>query len=89
MEHNANKICKTVISGKKQILNNKWLNFRISIPFQYFMYILAKFNTFSRSWKPISQFSAFHTCVHELSHLQSHANNCLLIYWLYSQTNTQ
>jgi len=29
------------------------LSFRISILFQYLMYILAKFNTFSRSWKPI------------------------------------
>ena len=33
--------------------------FRISILFQYFMYILAEFNTFSRSWKPISQFNTF------------------------------
>jgi len=26
MEHNAKKICKTVISSKEQNLNKKWLN---------------------------------------------------------------
>jgi len=31
--------------------------FRISKLFQYLMYILAKFNTFSRSWKPILKFN--------------------------------
>jgi len=35
--------------------------FRISMLFRYFMYILAKFNTFPRSWKPISQFNTFNT----------------------------
>jgi len=35
------------------------VDFRIPILFQYFMYNIAKFNTFSRCWKPISQFNAF------------------------------
>ena len=34
-------------------------SFRISILFQYLMYILAKFNTFSRSWKTILKFNTF------------------------------
>jgi len=38
---------------------NKWLKFGISILFQYLTYILAKFNTFSRSWKPISKLNTF------------------------------
>ena len=33
--------------------------FRISILFQYLMHILVKFNTFSRSWKPILKFDTF------------------------------
>jgi len=33
--------------------------FRISILFQYFMNLLAWFNTFSRSWKPLSKFNTF------------------------------
>ena len=37
------------------------VEFRNSILFQYFMYILAKFNTFSRSWKQVSQFDTFNT----------------------------
>jgi len=41
MEHNANKICKSVISGEKQNLNKQMAEFGISILFQYFMYILA------------------------------------------------
>jgi len=49
MEDNAKKICKTVISGKEQNLNKQMAEFGISILFQYFMYILDKFNTFSRS----------------------------------------
>ena len=49
MEHNAKNICKTVISGKELNLNKQMVQFRISILFQYFMYVLAKFNTFSRS----------------------------------------
>ena len=59
MEDNAKKICKTVISGKEQNLNKQMAEFGISILFQYFMYILDKFNTFSRSWKPIAQFNTF------------------------------
>ena len=39
----------------------KIAEFRISVLFQYFMYILAKFNTFSRSWNPISRFNTFST----------------------------
>jgi len=42
MEHNAKNICRPVISGKEQNLNKKWLN----LEFQYYMNILAKFNTF-------------------------------------------
>jgi len=38
---------------------NKWLKFGISILSQYLMYILVKFNTFSRSWKPISKLNTF------------------------------
>jgi len=49
MEHNAESICKTVISGKKQNLNKQTAEFGIPILFQYGMYILAKINTFSRS----------------------------------------
>jgi len=59
IEHNARDICKTVISGKAQNLNKQMAQFVISILFQYFIYILAKFNTFSRSWKPISQSNTF------------------------------
>jgi len=47
MEHNAYKICKTVISGKEQ--NQLTAEFGIYMLFQYFVYVLAKFNTFSRS----------------------------------------
>jgi len=49
MEHNAKNICRTVISGKEQNLKEQLLEFGIPILFQYFMYILTKFNTFSRS----------------------------------------
>jgi len=52
-------ICRTVISGKVKNLNKQMVELRISILFQYFMHILAKFNTFSRSWKPISQCNTF------------------------------
>jgi len=34
---------------KEQHFNIEMVEFRISILFQYFMYILAKLNTFSRS----------------------------------------
>jgi len=44
---------------KEQHFNIEMVEFRISILFQYFMYILAKLNTFSRSWKPIPQFNTF------------------------------
>ena len=49
MEHNAENICRTVISAEEQNLNKQMIEFRISTLFQYFMKILAKFNTFSRS----------------------------------------
>jgi len=55
MEHNAKNTCTIVISGKEQNLNKRMLKFGISIIFQYFVYIWAKINTFSRSWEPISQ----------------------------------
>jgi len=61
MQHNAEDICGTVISGGEQNLNKQIVEIRISIFFQYFMNILAKFNTFSRSSKPISQFNTFNT----------------------------
>jgi len=59
MEHNAKNICKTIISGEEQNLNKQMVEFRISILFQYFVYILARFNTISKSWKPILQFNTF------------------------------
>jgi len=49
MEHNAKNICKTIISGEEQNLNKQMVEFRISILFQYFVYILARFNTISKS----------------------------------------
>jgi len=49
MEHNAKNICRTITSGEKQNLNKQMVEFRISILFQYFVYILARFNTFSKS----------------------------------------
>ena len=42
---------------------------RIFILFQYFMYILTKFNTFSRSCKPISQFNTINTVWEPYNHL--------------------
>ena len=59
MEHNAKSIWKTVNSGKEQNLNKEMDEFGISALFQHFMYILAIFNTFSRSWKLISPFNTF------------------------------
>jgi len=46
MKHNAKIISRPVISGEEQILNMQMAEFRISILFKHFMYILAKFNTF-------------------------------------------
>jgi len=46
MEHNAKNICKTVISGKEQNLNKQIAEFEISILFQHFLYIFAKFQYF-------------------------------------------
>jgi len=43
------KICGFVISSKEQNLKKQMVEFSISILFQIFMYILTKFNTFSRS----------------------------------------
>ena len=54
MESNAKNICKTVISANEQNLNKQIVD--------YFIY-LAIFNTFLRSWKPISQFNTFNTLV--------------------------
>ena len=54
-------ICRTVISSKEQNLNKQMAEFRISILFQYSMYILAKFNIFSWSWKLISKLNTFNT----------------------------
>ena len=54
-------ICITVISSKEQNLNKQMAEFRISILFQYSMYILAKFNIFSWSWKLISKLNTFNT----------------------------
>ena len=48
-------VCKTVIRGKEQNLNIQTGDFGISMLLQYFGCILAKPNTFSRSWKPIPQ----------------------------------
>jgi len=42
-------VCKTVISGKEQNLNIQTGDFGISMLLQYFVCILAKPNTFSRS----------------------------------------
>ena len=55
------KTCRTAISGKEQNLNKQMAEFGISKLFHYFMNILAKFITFSRSWKPISKFNTFNT----------------------------
>jgi len=60
MEHNAENICRIAISSKEQNLDKQMVEFGISMLFQYFMYILEKLNTFSRSWKPISQFNSSH-----------------------------
>jgi len=49
MENNAKNIYLSVISGEGQNLNKEMVEFSISIIFQYFMQILAKFNTFSRA----------------------------------------
>jgi len=46
MEYNAKN--KTAISGKEQNLNKRMAESAISLLFQYFIYILHKFNTFSR-----------------------------------------
>ena len=61
MDQNAKTSAKTVINGEEQNLKKQMAEFGISVLFQYFMYILAKFNTFSRSWKAISQFNTFNT----------------------------
>jgi len=39
----------SLISGKEQNLNKQMVEFRIYKLFQYFMYIFAKLDTFSRS----------------------------------------
>jgi len=62
MEHNAKSICRTLISSKEKKVKKQTAEF-LEFPYflQYFIYILVKFNTFSRSWKPISQFNTFNT----------------------------
>ena len=57
MEYNAKN--KTAISGKEQNLNKRMAESAISLLFQYFIYILHKFNTFSRFWISISEFNTF------------------------------
>jgi len=49
MEHDAQNIYRTITNGEEQTLNKEMIDFGISIIFQYFMYILAKFNTFTMS----------------------------------------
>jgi len=49
VEYNAKNICKTDIIGKEQNFNKQIAEFGISTLFQYFMYISAKFSTFSMS----------------------------------------
>jgi len=44
-----------MIAAKDKNWMNKWLSLEFHI-FQYFMYILAKLNFASRSWKPILQY---------------------------------
>jgi len=61
MEHTGKNICKSVISSEKQNLNKLMAEFRISILFQYFMYILTKFNTFLQGLKLISKHNTFNT----------------------------
>jgi len=58
LEHNAQNTCRTV-RGDQQNLNKQMVEFRNLVLFQYLLYILVKFNTFPRSWKPISQFIAY------------------------------
>jgi len=59
MVHNAKSMFRTVISGKEQKLNKQIVKFKIFLLFQYLMYILVKFKSFPRSWKPVSQFTTF------------------------------
>jgi len=59
LEHNAENICRTIISAEEQNLNKQMLEFRLAILFQYSMNTSTKSNTFARSWKPISQFNVF------------------------------
>ena len=69
------KHLRTVVSGEEQNLNKQMAEFRIAILFQYFMYLLAKLNTFSRSWKAISQFStAWEPWINNLSFYSMTAN---------------
>jgi len=57
----SKKLLQNCHSCNEQNLNKQTATFRISILFQYFVHILAKFNTFSRSWKLISKFNTFST----------------------------
>ena len=59
MEHNAKNICEIAIGGKCRNQIKRMAKFEISILFRYCMCILAKFNTFSTSWKPILKINAF------------------------------
>jgi len=61
MEHNAENICRTVIWGKEQNLNEEKAEFRISTHFADF----GQSHIFSMSWKPISQLNtAWEPCLY-------------------------
>ena len=55
MKHNAKNICKTVINSKELNLKKQMAEFVISILFQYFMHILAKFSTLNTEWWPAGE----------------------------------
>jgi len=47
MEHNEKSICKTVISGKEQNLNNK----RLNLEFPYFFNVYVHFGQIQHCFK--------------------------------------
>jgi len=59
MQETYVELSSVVKRCKEQNLYKEMVEFRISILFQYSTYIFAKFNTFPRPWKRISQFSTF------------------------------
>jgi len=56
-----NTMQKTSAKLSWVVKNKFWINKWLNLVFSYFMYILGKFNTYSRSWKLISQFNTFNT----------------------------